>query len=32
MTSHDNNPWRGYITTSMLWGNTEFCVKLSGED
>jgi len=22
----------GHITTSMLWGNTAYCVKLSGED
>ena len=22
----------GHITISVLWGNTEYCVKLSGED
>jgi len=22
----------GHITSSMLWGNTAYCVKLNGED
>ena len=31
-TVNDITAMCGHITISMLWGNTAYCAKLSGED